>query len=53
MDIIKNNKGINKTQIAKMIDRAEMTVQRAIKKLIDEKLIRRVGSNKNGYWEII
>lgn len=30
-----------------------MTVQRAIKKLIDEKLIRRVGSNKNGYWEII
>lgn len=36
-----------------MIDRAEMTVQRAIKKLIDEKLIRRVGSNKNGYWEII
>ena len=53
LDIIKNNKGINKTQIAKMIDRAEMTVQRAIKKLIDEKLIRRVGSNKNGYWEII
>ena len=28
-------------------------VQRAIKKLIDEKLIRRVGSNKTGYWEII
>ena len=53
LDIIKNNKGINKTQIAKMIDRAEMTVQRAIKKLIDEKLIRRVGSNKTGYWEII
>ena len=53
LDIIKNYKGINKTQIAKMIDRAEMTVQRAIKKLIDEKLIRRVGSNKTGYWEII
>ena len=39
--------------IDKMIERTEMTVQRAIKKLIDEKLIRRVGSNKNGYWEII
>lgn len=30
-----------------------MTVQRAIKKLIDEKLIRRVEPNKTGYWEII
>lgn len=30
-----------------------MTVQRAIKKLIDEKLIRRVESNKTGYWKII
>ena len=36
-----------------MIERTEMTVQRAIKKLIDEKLIRRVGSNKTSYWEII
>ena len=30
-----------------MIKKIEIT------KLIDEKLIRRVGSNKNGYWEII
>ncbi len=36
LGIMKNNKGINKAQIAKMIDRTEMTVHRAIKKLIDE-----------------
>ena len=53
LDIIKNNKNINKAQIAKMIERSEMTVQRAVKKLIDERLIKRVGSNKTGYWEVI
>ncbi len=53
LDIIKNNKGVNKNKIAKMIEKSEMTVQRAIKKLIDKKLIKRVGSNKNGYWEVI
>lgn len=53
LNIIKNNKDINKAQIAKMIDKSEMTVQRAIKKLTDEGLIKRVGSNKTGYWEVI
>ncbi len=50
-NIIKNHKFINKNKIAKMIDKSEMTVQRAVKKLMDNKLIMRVGSNKNGYWE--
>ncbi len=49
LDIIKNNKGVNKNKIDKMIDKSEMTVQIAIKNLIDKKLIKRVGSNKNGF----
>jgi len=53
LEIIKTNKGVNKSQIAKMIDKTEMTVQRAIKKLVDNALIKRVGSNKTGHWEII
>ncbi len=53
LEIIKNNKEINRNQIAKMINKSEMTVQRAIKKLIDEKLIKRIGSNKTGYWEVV
>ena len=53
LEIIKNNKGINKLQIAKMIGKSKMTVQRAIKTLIDKKLIIRVGANKTGYWEVV
>ena len=53
LEIIKANKRINKAQMSKMINKSEMTVQRAIKKLIENNLIKRVGSNKTGYWEII
>lgn len=51
-DIIKNNDRITKASIAKMIDKSEMTVQRAIKTLIDKEYIIRVGSNKTGYWMV-
>lgn len=53
LEILKTNKGISKPQIANAINKIEMTVQRAIKKLINEKMIKRVGSNKTGYWEAI
>lgn len=53
LEIIKTNNAVNKSQIAKMIDKSEMTVQRAINKLVKEKLIKRVGSNKTGHWEIV
>ena len=32
-------------------DKSEMTVQRAINKLINNNLIERIGSNKTGYWK--
>lgn len=53
LEIIKTNKRINKAQISKTINKSEMTVQRAIKKLVENNLIKRVRSNKTGYWEII
>ncbi len=53
LEVIKTNKRVNKKQIATIIERTEITVQRAIKKLLNEKLIKRVGSNKTGYWEIV
>ena len=49
-EVIKNHRKVNKSEIAQMIGKSEMTVQRAIKKLIDSDLIERIGSNKNGYW---
>ena len=35
------------------LDKTEMTIHRAIKKLIEFNMIIRVGSNKTGYWEVI
>ena len=52
-EIIKNNGRFKKSEIAKMIGKSEMTVQRAISKLVETGLIERVGSNKTGYWKVI
>lgn len=51
--LISSKKGIKRNEIAQELSKTEMTIHRAIKKLIELKLIRRVGSNKTGYWEII
>lgn len=53
LNILKTNFHVNKKQISLQINKTEMTVQRAIKKLIEKKLIVRVGSNKTGYWKVI
>jgi len=52
-DMIKNEQGINRSRIAQAMGKTEMTVQRAIKHLIELGLIERVGSNKSGYWKIV
>lgn len=53
LEIIKNNFGLNKEKIAEKLGKTKMTVQRAIKKLIENRLIERIGSNKTGYWKAI
>jgi ATP-dependent DNA helicase RecG len=44
----------NKTQLAisEMLSISRVTVVREIKKLQESKIIKRIGSDKNGYWEI-
>ena len=44
----------NKTQLAisEMLSVSRRTVSREIKKLHENKVIKRIGSDKNGYWEI-
>ena len=51
--LINSKKGIKRNEIAQELSKTEMTIYRAIKKLIELNLIKRVGSNKTGYWEII
>ena len=46
-------KGIKRSELAQELDKTEMTIHRAIKKLIEFNMIRRVGPNKTGYWEVI
>ena len=52
LQIIIENPNITQVNIAKEIDTTTKTVQRAIAKLKNNEIIKRVGSNKKGYWEI-
>ena len=52
-EIIKSHSKINRSKIAKMIGKSEMTVQRSINKLVNNNLIERIGSSKTGYWKEI
>ena len=52
-NLLSLNKGISKAEISERISKSEKTVQRIIAGLLRKGLIRRVGSNKSGYWEII
>jgi ATP-dependent DNA helicase RecG len=51
--LIKKSKPKTRKEIVDSTDMSLATVKRAIKELRDNNLIRRVGSDKSGYWEII
>ncbi len=40
-------------EIAKMIKKSDSATERAIRKLREDDLIKRIGPAKGGYWEII
>lgn len=46
------NKIINATKVAQDLNKSRITIQRTIKSLVEKNLIKRVGSNKTGYWEL-
>ncbi|MBR3094781.1 MAG: putative DNA binding domain-containing protein [Clostridia bacterium] len=51
--ILNKEQHYSKAEIAGMIGKSTTTVQRIIKSLMERDLIKRVGSNKTGYWTII
>ena len=53
LDLIRDNPNITISQFAIKTNLSESGVQMNLRNLKDENLIRRVGSNKNGYWKII
>lgn len=52
-NLLSLNQGISKAELSERISKSEKTVQRIIAGLLRKGLIRRVGSNKSGHWEII
>lgn len=56
IDIVKamqNNSNISYNEIAQIIEKDRTTVMRNIQKLKELGIIKRIGSDKTGYWEVI
>ncbi len=51
-NLIQNNEGISKAEMAIRIGKSEKTVQRLISSLTKKQVIEREGSNKSGSWKI-
>lgn len=51
--LIKENPEITTKELGKKLDMSERQIQRVIKKLRDTHKIKRVGSDRTGYWKII
>lgn len=53
LSAIKKNNYARISEIAKVIEKSDKTVSRAIKKLKELKYIERVGDDYNGYWKVL
>lgn len=53
LTVFKNNKNAIKDEVIKQTGLSSRTIDRIIKSLKGKELLRRVGSNKNGYWEVL
>lgn len=53
IDLIKEDPYITTTKMAEIIGVDRRNITRNIKKLYDQGVIRRVGPDKGGFWEII
>lgn len=51
-ELLEEEEGITKNEIALRLNRSERTIQRFINSLISKGLVERVGSNKKGYWRV-
>ena len=53
IDLILNNKNIKQSEIANELNISSRTVERNINYLKEKNIIKRIGSKKVGYWEVI
>ncbi|MBN1604433.1 MAG: winged helix-turn-helix transcriptional regulator [Chitinispirillaceae bacterium] len=50
--LMRQNNNITASEIAITLKLSERTVQRYIRKFVDENKVKRIGSDKGGYWEV-
>ena len=53
LQMIINNKYVTQNELANVFNVSVRTIKRNFKVLIEHNIIKRVGSNKNGYWEMV
>ncbi len=53
ISLIKRNRNITSNEISKELNQSLSTVKRKIKVLKEQGKIKRIGSDKNGFWEIV
>ena len=53
LSLITNNKEVTIKELAVLAGKSTRTVARAIKKLKDNDKIKRIDSDKTGYWEVL
>lgn len=52
LDAIKNNAKANISELAKITSKSPSTIQRIITKLIQDDLVERIGSKRDGCWRL-
>ena len=52
LEIIKNNPKITANDLSKQFNVTDRTIKRDLKVLIDENIIKYIGSAKDGYWKV-
>lgn len=53
LTVFKTNKNVIKAEVIKQAELSSRAIDRIIKSLKEKELLRRVGSNKIGYWEVL
>lgn len=53
LELIKSNPSYKTTDFIRLTEYSEVYINKKIRNLKDKEYIRRVGSNKSGYWELL
>lgn len=53
LDAIKENPQVSRKELAEKLGKTEETIQSRLRKLVKEHMIKRIGPDKGGHWEVL